>query len=376
MVYRPTTPWSWSFLILAFVQSCVVLACEGYVFATFQNNLIKNNILDLKPKNDTIAAYSEVEFQKAQTRTIPTYLTLFIFAHIFLVALCYDALRLKNTIQVIGICIFNLAMLIYAAIQMDQINDANDALSPDKIQDKNLKLMETDIWGAIRPFLITIPCVIALSTVLMGVVCWKLYDEFAWRIYKHISADLRMKKRYLTFQIFIALLKFDFFFFVGFTVQFIVIVASTTGFTKNQSNTIGGKDYEFYVTIAALPITIAFLATAAFFTRREKRGVMWGVVVILFAALAYFIFKLVRMWTPTYEETYKPARRSLTTFAVITILLIILTIINAIACIMNFDKGLKPHITKRKVTDEEDKNSMTEMSAHMSQPMQSRMTID
>lgn len=43
-----------------------------YVFATFQNNLIKNNILDLKPKNDTIAAYSEVEFQKAQTRTIPT----------------------------------------------------------------------------------------------------------------------------------------------------------------------------------------------------------------------------------------------------------------------------------------------------------------
>jgi len=41
---------------------------------------------------------------------------------------------------------------------------------------------------------------------------------------------------------------------------------------------------------------------------------MWGVVFILFAALAYFIFKLVRMWTKTYEETYKPARRSLTTF--------------------------------------------------------------
>jgi len=61
---------------------------------------------------------------------------------------------------------------------------------------------------------------------------------------------------------------------------------------------------------------------------------------------------------------------------VITILLIILTIINAIACIMNFDKGLKPHITKRKVTDEEDKISMTEMSTRMSQPMPSRMTID
>lgn len=358
-------------MILAFVQSCIVLAMEGYVFATFQNNLYIDNIKELQsdPNN-----YSNIEFQKAQTRTIPTYLTLFIFAHIFLVALCYDALRLKNTIQVIGICIFNLAMLIYAAIQMDQIKDANNALAGETYTGKPLR--HRDIWPEIRPFLITIPCVIALSTVLMGVVCWKLYDEFAWRIYKHISADLRMKKRYLTFQIFIALLKFDFFFFVGFTVQFIVIVASTTGFAKDPSAIIRGKDYEFYVTIAALPVTIAFLATAAWCTRRELRAMMWCVVVIFHAALAYFIFKLVRMWQPTYEQTYKPARRSLTTFAVITILLICLTIANAIACILNFDKGLKPHITKRKVADEEDKNSMTEMSSHAAQPVPSRMTID
>lgn len=116
----------------------------------------------------------------------------------FLVILCYDALRLKNTIQVIGICIFNLAMLVYAAIQMDQIRDANSALAEGP---PDIPLRERDIWQPIRPFLITIPCVIALSTVLMFVVCWKLYDEFAWRIYKHISADLRMKKRYLTFQV-------------------------------------------------------------------------------------------------------------------------------------------------------------------------------
>lgn len=112
-------------------------------------------------------------------------------------------------------------------------------------------------------------------------------------------------------------MKFDLFFFVGFTVQFIVIIASTTGFAKSQDSVIGGKDYEFYVTIAALPITIAFLASAAFFTRREKKGVMWGVVVILFAALAYFIFKLVRIWSPRYEETYALARRSLTTFGML-----------------------------------------------------------
>jgi hypothetical protein len=35
----------------------------------------------------------------------------------------------------------------------------------------------------------------------MSAIAWKLYDEFAWTIYKHISADLRMKRRFLTFQV-------------------------------------------------------------------------------------------------------------------------------------------------------------------------------
>lgn len=147
------------------------------MFATFQNNLVLDGAKE-----------------PPEAKTIPTYLTLFIFAHVFLIGLVYDALRLKNTIQVIGLCLFNGAMLIYAAIQMDQIKEANDELIVNLPGWKN-------IWPDIQPFLIAIPCLIGLCTVLMSVVAWKLYDEFAWTIYKHISADLRMKRRYLTFQV-------------------------------------------------------------------------------------------------------------------------------------------------------------------------------
>ncbi len=106
----------------------------------------------------------------------------------------YDALRLKNTIQIIGLCIYNIGLLIYAAVQMDQIKQAVLTLA-------STNTIDPVIWSETQPFLLAIPCVIALGTVLLSVVAWKLYDEFAWTIYKHISADLRMKRRYLTFQV-------------------------------------------------------------------------------------------------------------------------------------------------------------------------------
>ena len=100
---------------------------------------------------------------------------------------------MKNTIQVIGLCSYNVGLLIYAGVQIDQIKTATSELSG--------TLTIPDIWDDLAPFLKAIPGVIALGLVLMTGVAWKLYDEFAWTIYKNISADLKMKRRYLTFQV-------------------------------------------------------------------------------------------------------------------------------------------------------------------------------
>lgn len=60
--------------------------------------------------------------------------------------------------------------------------------------------------------------------------------------------------------------------------------------------------------------------------------------------MAYFVFKLIRMYASNEVIEYKPVRPSLTTFAVLTILLLLVTIAAAVACMVNFNKGLKPHI--------------------------------
>lgn len=88
------------------------------------------------------------------------------------------------------------------------------------------------------------------------------------------------------------------------------------------------------------------------------------------------------MYEPSHEDAYLPARKELTTFAVLTIILIVLTIINACICANNFNRGLKPYVTRRKLENDDEKNRYpytTEMMAGPSgkpTPLPMRMTID
>jgi hypothetical protein len=56
---------------------------------------------------------------------------------------------------------------------------------------------------------------------------------------------------------------------------------------------------------------------------------------------------------PQRQEQYRPARPTLTVFAVITLALMIVTIVMASWCAANFNKGLKPHVNKRGKAEEE-----------------------
>ncbi len=89
------------------------------------------------------------------------------------------------------------------------------------------------------------------------------------------------------------------------------------------------------------------------------------------------------MYEPGHEGAYLPARKELVTFAVLTILSLLMTIVNACMCANNFKRGLKPYIANRKLESPEEKTNRytytTEMTPGPSgklAPPPARMTID
>ena len=61
------------------------------------------------------------------------------------------------------------------------------------------------------------------------------------------------------------------------------------------------------------------------------------------------------MYSPGWKEPYLPARKELTAFATLTIILILITIIYACICAHNYNKGLKPYVNKPQNVEDEEK---------------------
>ncbi|KNE58551.1 hypothetical protein AMAG_04117 [Allomyces macrogynus ATCC 38327] len=282
-----------SLLGASLLQAVIVVVLEAIVAAIVMPNIDTQNVND-------------------PNRGVPVYMLIFVASQVWNMYLSWDAILKQNTIQLIAFVAFNVCTFAYSLFQFRQVT-------------------RQEITNG--PLLIVIPVVLGVFTIIFAALAYKLYLEFGWKIYKKIGADPNMKNMFRLYQVFLTLLKVDVFFMMAFSVQYLVLV-------------LRAEDYEFGVTIAAVPLTLFTILVAVYGLRRESKKLMVVFLISLLVGIVYFVFKIVRIWTLNRERLYG-TQLFLTFFASLSLAMLVLTLINSVMCYFNFGKGLKTHITTR-----------------------------
>jgi hypothetical protein len=179
--------------------------------------------------------------------------------------------------------IFNALFLVYAIIQIFEIRH---------IVAETTLLTSDGISHIPVGFLTTIlPVIISVAELAYIALGWKIYNEFGWKVYKFLGADRKIKKMFTSYQIFQCLVKFDVFFWVGFSVQFIWLVL------LQKSN------WEYYITCAALPVSLILLVEGHLAARHENNWMMVTFMSGCVGAMVYFIYKVSAIFQHVYATT-------------------------------------------------------------------------
>ncbi|TEB35221.1 hypothetical protein FA13DRAFT_1753510 [Coprinellus micaceus] len=247
-------------------------------------------------------------------KRMPVYLAIFALAQyrVSSFAMALDAVYARNTLQFICLAIFNALFLLYAIIQINEVQQAMaDASSG-----------ATSI--PIRVLTIIIPVVISVAEIAYIALGWKIYHEFGWKVYKFLGADRRIKKLYANYQIYECLVKFDFIWLV-----------------------LENNDWEYYVTCAALPLSLILLVEGHLAARHENKWMMATFMCGCVGAMIYFIYKLIKVLLGMSSDQYKLVWKSLTVFSVFAIMLLFATFAYSVIILRNFAKGLKAALARK-----------------------------
>lgn len=240
---------------------------------------------------------------------------------------------------------FNFLNLVYSAVQLYQ---TSQAVTPSELA--RLQSVRPDfVHHASQKYEIAIIVILALLAVIFAVQAWHLFQEFGWRIYKKMGADLNIRRMYRVHQIFVAILKFDVFFFLAFAGQLWFILYES----ENTMDMIVHS-------VISLGGSICILTVAFWADRVESRNGMYCFMAGVLGTMGYLLYRLVTIFVRTNHHgdrcnveirpsdlkdalcnQFNGAQIFLTLFLVCTEVMGAITLVIARRVQQNFGKGLK-----------------------------------
>lgn len=128
------------------------------------------------------------------SRVIPTYLAFLIFGYSYMLVILHDTLAQKNTIQIIGLCIYSVTLTIYAALQVFAVQMASE-------NSEEIEALDSTVAAPIEILIILIASLGGFSTILLFFIAWKIYGEFSWVIFQNLNASVQLQRLFVAHQV-------------------------------------------------------------------------------------------------------------------------------------------------------------------------------
>ncbi|ORX40555.1 hypothetical protein BD324DRAFT_7537 [Kockovaella imperatae] len=270
-----------------------------------------------------------IETPGPKTKTVPVYLSNFIFAQIFSLLYVFDALRARNIVQLgLHLC-FQFCIWLYSVLQIPQTANAFKGTPQDLCGSFERCTGPHSLFNMIKKLYIVTPIVIGVCSIVFAVLVHRLHVQFGWAVFYLVGASPDVKRYHREYQSLISLLKLLFFFATAFCIAYLVLVATETSMTA-----------EFVVTIIAIVLVPFVMLACGWALRKENKSLMAICLVFMVAGLAYFIYKLASMFLPSTENLYINTKITMTIFSVFAILILMATFSYGVICFSNFGKGL------------------------------------
>jgi len=293
--YAVITVWS------VLISAIIIISLEGLLAGmTIKDKCYHNDELNIEDEKNITP--------------LPLYLFIFISSQLFQIYVTYDALYHNNNIEIVGSAIYYVCNSLYSFIQAYQL----------------YKYFSEDCYNRIKIYTYIIPICCLLFSLTHIYLTFKLCGEFGWTIYKSIGADPKLRKIFKIYEIFITLVKYDFFFFVSYSLQMIFLI-------------LRNNDPEKWITVGLIFLSLIILFLSIRYIKEERKFITKFILVCFIMEICYFTFKLVRMYT-VKKANYAGSIIFMTFFAIICLVLGIISISIIIMCYINFDQGLKEHI--------------------------------
>ncbi|KAK5718320.1 hypothetical protein LTR17_015673 [Elasticomyces elasticus] len=245
----------------------------------------------------------------------------------YLVLLCLDCVYKRNIVEAIGICLNSLSMLFLVGIGMSSS-------------------MGVSYYTLVRWPYIELLVVLAVGLICASYVTWKLSNEFAWAVYRQIAdADRSLRKRYLIYEAYIALLHLDFFFMLGFWIQAFLLAFPF----YDQRSYSPNAAFIAMSELVGTPLQLVLGLVSVQYELRIGQCLTIAVCMVNVGLIgpeisSYYSFD--GLDAESKEVALLLGKRTIA-YASIGAPLLLITIVMAVVCLRNFDKGIKPIVMRR-----------------------------